>query len=297
MIPVFLILMSIYGFRRLNWTIARFSAGAAAFIAAGIPLVICYLTDPSLSARFKELSIANPEFLKNTAPAGIFPPVFAAGIKNFLLHLQPDFLLFKGSPLNRTLSTGHQGVMSWLDIAAFAAGIGWVIVGWKNRQCFPEKNVRALFGFLAAGILIGILPAALVANDNPHPLRTVGAWPFAMLATGFILHKVTENRTWRQWAALGTAVIFMAVFLKQYFEVYPKESAGWFSAWSIEEARHAKTDEDWMKFLYRYHGTMFLSRYALMRYHGDSCAQARTTWEKLYPVFKKIHDKNELKTP
>ncbi len=297
MVPLFLVPMSVYGFTRLNWTLPRFAAGAFGFIAASIPLMIAYLTDPSLSARFSAVSIANPEFLANTSGAGWLPPVLAAAIKNYMVHLQPDFLLFKGSPLNRTLTTGHQGVMSWLDMAAVIAGLGWAAAKWRASRKFPAKSSFAFFGFLAAGILIGILPAAFVAIDNPHPLRTIGAWPFAMLATGFILHKATGQWPWRQWAALGVAAVFMAVFLKQYFGTYPKESEGWFSAWSIDEARHAKTDEDWMKFLYRYHGTMFLSRYALMRYHGDSCAQARTTWEKLYPVFKKIHDGNAPKTP
>ncbi len=297
MIPVFLILMSFYGFGQLKWTLSRFSAGAIAFIVASLPLAYCYMIDPSLSARFRELSIVNPEFLRNIPNTGWLPPVLAAALKNFLLHLHPDFLLFKGSPLNRTLSTGHQGVMSWLDVAAFTAGLAWIAARWKTSQRFPTKQTLFFFGFLAAGILIGILPAALVATDNPHTLRAVGAWPFAMLATGFILHKATDGRPWRQWAALATAVIFMAVFLKQYFEVYPKESAGWFSAWSIEEARNAKTDEDWMKFLYRYRGTMFLSRYALMRYHGQSCGEARGTWSKLYHIFEKIHAQNDPKNP
>jgi hypothetical protein len=250
-----------------------------------------------LSARFKAIAITNPEYLKSIGSSGSLWDLSRIVLKNFLTHLHPDYLFFKGTPNNLTLSTGHQGIMSWLDSTAVLAALGWLIWKIKNKVTIASKGTVAWLGFLGVNIFIGIIPATLISIDNPHTLRTIGAWPFAMLATGFILHRMTQEHLWRAWAAVSIGALFTVIFLRQYFVDYAKYSGGFFSVWTMEEAKNAKTNDAWMNFLYRYHYHMFLSRYYLMRYHGDSCVQARTTWENLYPMFKKLHEQNDPKKP
>ena len=287
-VPLFILIMTCYGLIWRQWRIRHLVALAAAFLLTSTPLVWFYLTHPSLSARFKEVAITNPEHLRDIGSSGTMLELFKIVIQNFIAHLHPDYLFFKGTPKNLTLSTGHQGMLSWIDVTALVAGLGWMALRFIQRKPAAATATLLFLGFLGINIIIGIFPATLVWIENPHPLRSIGAWPFAMLATGIILHKTTEKWPWSGLLALALAGAFACVFLRQYFYDYAKDSRGWFSVWTREEASHAKTDQAWMNFLYRYHYHMLLSRYYLMRYHGDNCTQARLIWEKLYPVFSKI---------
>jgi hypothetical protein len=296
-IPLFLIVMTLYGMSHLKWKIPHVITLGAAFLITSAPLIIFYITNPVLSARFKELAITNPDYLKSINSSGSVLQILLIMSKNFIAHLHPNYLFFKGTPGNLTLSTGQQGIMSWIDGIAVLAGLFWIASRIKQRISIANTTTLLWLGFLGINIVIGILPATLISIDNPHTLRTIGAWPFAMLATGFILYKTTEKWEWTAWPVLGAAIIFITIFLKQYFIDYAKTSRGWFSGWTLEEAQNAKTNEQWMDFLYRYHHHMFLSRYYLMRYHGDNCLQARTTWEKLYPLMKALYEKNNPNAP
>ncbi|MFH0752999.1 MAG: hypothetical protein V2A70_00360 [Candidatus Omnitrophota bacterium] len=285
-IPFTLATLTIYGWLVLRWKPSQIITLGLAFLITGIPLIIMYLNTTSMAARFNELSITNPAFLARIGKTASPFDLLTIICQNFLTFLTPDFLFFKGTPLNMTLTTGRQGIMSWLDVTAVLVLFPAIFLNRKNR---PLPVPAMLFaGLLIINLLIGILPATLISIDNPHPLRTVGSWPFAMLATGIIIHKLTERFAWTTIPAILIPTAFACVFLTQYFKQYPKESAGMFSVWTLTEARKAKTENEWMDFLYRYHPHMFTSRYFLMRYHGDSCAAARTTWEKLYPMFKNM---------
>lgn len=287
-LPLLLLTLIGYGLIQLRWKISRAAALAAGFLITSIPLVVLYATDPSLAARFKGLAITNADYLQGAHGLAAAGKVLAAFWANILFHLSGDFLFFQGTPTNFTLSTGHQGVMGWLDILAVLLGLGWIAWQKKNKQPVAAQGTVGLLAFLGINIIIGVMPALLTVLEYAHPLRTIGAWPFAMIATGFVVHKVSERWRPAAWAALLSAVLFAVFFLGAYFRDYPKQSEGWFSIWTDEEARHAKTDQDWMQFLYRYHSQMFVARYYLMRYHGDTCAEARGIWEKLYPTFEKI---------
>jgi hypothetical protein len=165
-----------------------------------------------------------------------------------------------------------------------------------KKRAFTTPIVM-LFAFLAVNFLIGILPATLVSIENPHPLRTLGAWPFAMLATGIIVHKSIERYLWAALPATVISICFSLVFVTQYFKYYPKDSIGMFMIWTVNEAQNAKTTEDWMTFLYRNHMAMFTSRYFLMRYKGQTCQEAKDTWQNLFPIFKKIAEQQNAARP
>ncbi len=286
-VPLTLIFLVGYGFFQLRWKFSHIMALGLAFIITTIPMAIMYITWPFLSARFNEISILNPDYLHSINKTGSLMDIAIIAGKNYLSFLQPDFLFFKGTPHNLTLSTGRQGIMGWLDIFAAILAISAVGLMIKNKRAI-NKPTLVLFGFLFINFLGGILPAALISIENPHPLRTLGAWTFAMIATGLIIHKSIERWIWVALPATLIAISFTFVFLTQYFTLYPKDSIGMFNVWTETEAKNAKTDNDWMTFLYHYHPHMYISRYALMRYHGDSCASAKKTWENLYPFFKKF---------
>ncbi len=292
-IPLLLVLLTWYGISQLKWRLPHITTLGGTFLLTSVPLVLMYLSNPALAARFKDIAITNPAFLKSINSSGSLPELFSIVIENFMMHLTPTFLFFKGNPANLTLTTGLQGIMGWLDVIAIILGITWMLYALKNKQSIATERTWTLLIFLIGAIIIGVLPATLTFTDNPHALRTIGAWPFAMLATGFILHRSTEKWEWLAWPLLAAAVIFMTVYLKQYFNDYAKVSQGWFSYWSLAEARNAKTDNDWMNFMYRYHPHMFTSRYYLMRYHGDSCAEARERWHQHYPFFRKFAERNK----
>ncbi len=287
-VPLLLLTLTGYGLLRLRWKISRAIALGAGFLATSLPLIFLYVTDPVFNARFKGIAITNADYLQGAHGVETALRVLAAFWTNILFHASGDFLLFKGSTTNFTLSTGHQGVMGWLDILAVALGLGWI--AWQAWRKKPVATAGTLWflGFLGINIIFGMMPALLTVLEHPHPLRTLGAWPYATIATGFLVHKISGN--WRATGSLAlvTAALFAAFFLRSYFRDYPKQSEGWFSVWTDEQARHARTDQDWMAFLYRYHPHMYVSRYYLMRYHGDNCAQARRIWEKLYPTFKQV---------
>ena len=292
--PLLLLVLFFYGRKQLNWRLPQIIWLLSAFLITSIPLLLAFMKMPQIFMRFKEISIANPEYLQSIGKSGSILDLLGIAFSNFIAHAKPEFLFFKGTPQNLTLTTGRQGIMSWLDIVAFMAGISYLMRAWKHKK--PVGRTTAwLMGFLAVNIIIGILPTTLTTTDIPHNLRSIGAWPFAMIATGLIVHKATEKDQWLWIGALGVSAAFAFIFLTQYFKLYPKDSIGMFGAWTLEEAKQARTDQAWMEFLYRYHPHMFTSRYYLMRYHGDNCLQARTTWEKLYPMFKKLAEQNQPK--
>ncbi len=286
--PLLLLTLGGYGLSQLRWKIPRAVALAAGFLGASIPLILLYTTDAALAARFKGISIFNADYLQGAHGVDAVARIVAALWTNILFHVSGDFLFFKGTPVNFTLSTGHQGVMGWLDILAVLLGLGWAAWQLAHKKPIAAPGAPGLLAFLGINILIGVTPALLTVLEYPHPLRTIGAWPFAMIATGFVVHKISGQWRAMEWLALTAAFLFAIFFLGTYFRDYPKQSEGWFSVWTDAEARNAKSDQDWMAFLYRYHPHMFVSRYYLMRYHGDSCAEARATWKKLYPMFEKI---------
>ncbi|MBF0331995.1 MAG: hypothetical protein HQL17_08695 [Candidatus Omnitrophica bacterium] len=291
-VPLTLVMLVIYGMLALRWKWSHVITLGAAFFITSLPLGIIYLTDKSLSARFNELSITNINYLSSLGMTGSVTDLISIIAKNFISFLTPDFLFFKGTPLNLTLTTGRQGIMSWLDVTAVVLLLPALVLSIKDRKA-PSTPMLWLFGFLAINLLIGIFPATLISIDNPHPLRALGAWPFAILATGLIIHKSIERCIWISIPATIVGIGFTYVFLTQYFTQYPKDSIGMFNIWTVTEAQNAKTDNDWMTFLYHYHPHMFTSRYFLMRYRGQSCKEARETWTNLYPMFKRVYEQQK----
>jgi len=132
--------------------------------------------------------------------------------------------------------------------------------------------------FLAVNILIGVIPSALT-TDLPNSLRIICAWPFVCLLSGYLLWQACEH-CWGLWiGAFILSILFAMAFFRVYFFVYPQDSKGFFSYWTLEQANQIKTDEDWLKFVYFYRHDDYHARYFLMQYRGLTCTQSRNLWE------------------
>ncbi|MEI7998731.1 MAG: glycosyltransferase family 39 protein [Candidatus Omnitrophota bacterium] len=248
-------------------------------ILSCIPLVQ-YTLWGNLQERFNGLSIFNNEFLKSVGKTN--NPIDLANVffHNFSLHFSPRYLFITGDP-SWEHSTQHFGLLGWVDILGLAALV--FILLFRFKDILPDKWWLI---FILANFLIGIIPASLTNSGLPSSLRTVGAFPFSCLLTGYGLWMLC--RRWKIFfpVAVLLGCLFSFMFLKTYFTLYPEESKGWFGFWTKEEALNAKTDKDWMLFMVHYQDQDYHFRYYLMNYHGDTCTSSRVKWQKLREVLK-----------
>ncbi len=294
-VPVCILLLSLYGIRHLNWRKHWGFVIAATFVMACIPMLLSLMSDPSQIVRWKYVSITKPEYLEFVGKTGSLRDLISIAWHNILLHATPEYLFFKGLP-DWGVGTWHQGILSWIGVTAMILGILWLI----ETIVFRKRNVSAATvswaGLLAVCIFVGILPCAFTIMEYANVgnnMRSLCAWPFAMIAIGMIMHKVTQRWSWTWVPTILGVVIFAVVFLKQYFFIYPKEGALFFRAPSLEMAKDAKTDKQWLEVLYYHREDQFASRYFLMYYHKDDCIQARNIYKSLRPMFQQMAEENK----
>jgi len=277
--PLMLLPLIIYSFKqyRLNWKFLVVFVVVFAILL--FPLVQRTLNG-QLQQRFDQISIFSPQYLKAMGVNGSWMQLTEIFCYIYALHFHPDFLFFKGDP-SYVHSTRHFGILSWMDMAALAVGLVFLLMlltkfGRKNN---PLAVHRYWLVFLFVNIFIGVVPAALTNSELPNSLRIIGSWPFMCLLSAFLLWQACE-RCWVLWLGVVlTTALFAFSFLKVYFQVYPQESKGMFSYWTMEEAGQLKTEEDWFKFVLLYRYADYNARYFLMQYHGSTCTQSRAMWE------------------
>jgi hypothetical protein len=88
----------------------------------------------------------------------------------------------------------------------------------------------------ALGYLTGVVAACLTWESNPHALRSIGAWPFLSLASGYFLMRAVQ---WKPLVAvtIGTmAIAFSTYYFTDYFLSYPKRSDLWFDTTIVKKA-------------------------------------------------------------
>lgn len=270
-VPLFLVTLLAYQYKIKALSKKVLLAFILALIIPSIPLIHNTLFG-NLQKRFGEISIANPDFLKTVGKTNSLNDLTEIFFKNYFSHFSPQYLFITGDP-SWEHSTQHAGLLSWVEILGLLCLIGFLIFRFKET-----KPHLWLLLFLFINILIAIIPASLTHAGLPSNLRTISAFPFSCLLLGYGVWRLTQkwNLTWVLTTLLG--IVFAFVFLKQYFTVYPKESMGWFSFWTKEEALRAKTDQDWLEFLVRYKDQDYHARYYLMNYHGESCESSRKIW-------------------
>ncbi len=252
--------------------------------AVGLPLIPLAqrIFSGELQGRFNMISIFSTDYLNSLGKTNSLKDLAEIFTNNYLLHLQPDFLFKVGDP-SLVHSTGHHGILSWLDVAALALMALFMLFACikKYRLTVSQAGEQYFIVFLVVNIAIGIVPAALTNSELPNALRISGSWPFMCLLTGFFLWKACE-RYWALWLAVVlTAGIFANSLLRVYFFKYPKESKGMFNFWTLDQANALKTDEEWFAFIVRYRNDDYHARYFLMQYKKMGCSESKSVWDNI----------------
>jgi hypothetical protein len=293
--PLLLIILGFYGTYHLNWKRSQIITLVTTFMITLIPLIASRMSDPALNEHFKDVFITNPDYLRSIGKTNSIPDLISVLFSKAWYQISPDYLFFKGTPTDMGMTTGRQGLLSWLDGMALIIGVGWIFQTIKNKLPLIKKEDRPWATFIALNIFLGTLPAVFCHNNDP--LHSMAAWPFVMIATGMTIHMATKTWSWSWLIPFLTTALFAGVFFSQYFTSYKNDSVWIFRKWSLEAAKQCQTKEDWMKFLYFHYKDGFASRYFLMRYHGDSCIQARNLYNTLKPDFEKIAEQNKKVHP
>ncbi|MBP9854009.1 MAG: glycosyltransferase family 39 protein [Candidatus Omnitrophica bacterium] len=233
--------------------------------------------------RFNEIGIFSEEFLASSGKSKNWSDLSVVFIRNYLTHLNSDFLFFSGDK-NYVYSTGHFGILSWLDSIALLCGL-IILIFYLFQWKAISRRQSGIMVFLIMALILSIVPSALTWEDIPHSLRIICGWPFLVLLTGFILFKITELVSPFRYVFLGLACAFILIYGKHYFFVYPKQTYYMFSSSAKVEALAAKTNEDWLKFIYRYRHQNFHLRYYLMNYlKGQNCSSTQALWKEVHKI-------------
>ncbi|MBF0619830.1 MAG: hypothetical protein HQL19_06645 [Candidatus Omnitrophica bacterium] len=247
-----------------------------ALVLISVPLVQGMLNG-ELMGRFNELCLVSKNNLG--AGGGFFALKNALGmfVHNYGLHFSPHFLFVQGD--DNVMFTSHfGGILSWPDMLALLFGgvlFAWSTVHRKARLFCKDRRILVV---CVICFLVGFVPSGLTNVQVPNALRSIGAWPFLMLLGGFCIREVQKRVPLAAVLAVLIAGTFACVYLKDYFGPYQARSRGMFDFWSYDMAKNARTNEDWLNFMYFNRHKDFTLQYYLMEFKGDSCSQARQAW-------------------
>lgn len=288
-VPLMVVTLGLYSLKKKKGSLASWASLGICLVLPLAPLVVKTLNG-EVQQRFNYISITAPGFLKAIGKTNSWKDILEIFISNYKLHLTPNFLLFKGDP-SLIHSLGHFGILSWLDMTAILLiPISLLFLLIKPlRSENPWNKNRWFLLWVIFNIFLGIIPSALTNSELPNSLRIVGSWPFTCLLTGYGMWFLQ-----RLWAPLGLAAtlaggVFVVSLMRVYFDVYPDESKGMFSFWTLEQANAAKTEEDWQKFMLMYHDQDYHFRYFLMHYRHDTCTSTRLKWERQRDLLERLH--------
>lgn len=153
-------------------------------------------------------------------------------IKNYLLHLSPVFLFFKGDANWRNFPQGF-GQLYLFEMPLVIIGIIACIRTWKN----PDARFL-IFWLLTYGI-----PASLTVENIPHGLRAATAIPLYQIFSGIGIYCaggwLRSLSGWKRRLSLLGAWLFVVcavgnvyVFFHHYFYRYPVYAAhSWDYGW------------------------------------------------------------------
>jgi len=286
-IPLMLITLGLYEWKRRTIRWSSFSSFVGVFILSLLPLVIKY-AQGALSRRFDEISIFNKDYLFMIGKIGTPFEMIRIFAHNYWLHLNPAFLFFTGDH-SYLYSTRHLGILGVLDIMALLifAVFAVLALGYRSWNDNPLiKHWRWLL-FLAVNFFIGIIPSALTNQGLPHALRICGSWPFMMLFTGFMWWSVAQCLT-ALWPVLAlTGLLAASILTYQYFMIYPQESKGEFGYLVEEKAGQLKTPDDWKGFFLYFHKQRYHCRYFMVHRLGMTCKESKDAWQQMHDTLTK----------
>jgi hypothetical protein len=202
----------------------------AVFVLTLIPLLFRSV-DADFTARTSYLAIwspSNPHRYDNWIG-------LAFGVmKNFLLHLTPNFLVRHGDA-NLRHSTQAFGMISYPEAAGLGAGFLGLFHS-KARQTLNRAELNLVWtGVL--GLVTGILPSALTWEGVPHALRSITTWPFLSMLAALAISKFTvlKSTLW-QGAILLACAVFFSFYWRDYYFRYPNRAEDWFRTESVTES-------------------------------------------------------------
>jgi len=133
----------------------------------------------------------------------------SALIKNFFIHLNPDYLFIRGDG-NPRFSTQTTGQFYLFEFIPLLIGVYYLI----------KKHPRlAIFFF--AWLSINLLPAAL-AREVPHALRSLGMLPIPQIILAFGIFYLARQAWFKKTFIVLLYLYFFAFFLNFYFHHFPR---------------------------------------------------------------------------
>lgn len=270
LLPIFLMKWKWHGVR--IWPSVIFLGVAAVM---GIPLITRILNG-SVTQYFSNISIFSAEFLASQGKTSSWTDILGLLWKYYSMHLDPVYLFVKGGGTVMYM-TGFGGLFGPLEIVGILGAMAWFLrQALKNgKKSDPGSDV--FWGaVLLLGFLIGILPVAFTQYNVPNALRTMAAWPFAILFVAFFLWRWSLKIRGLGIIMACVGAVFMTGYLQHYFTHYAAQNRMDFGVYYNEIARQSKTQLDWMKFVVACGGDGMKARYYLMQYGGASCSEANT---------------------
>lgn len=246
----------------------------SSFLLVSIPLAWLALAGRA-GERLRSVGIVNPG--ASLQEAGTF-------VRNLLLHLDPGFLFVSGDH-NLRHSTQFTGQLGWLDSFALALAVAlWAVGRLRKSSASPgaPRRMHALPLFFLVNAAIGVVPAALTRDGLPHALRSIGAWPFVSLLTGYALWTGLDRLRVLLPLAAAVSLAFATGFTTHFFAVYPETARTWFDAKLRDLASAARTRKDWQAVLAHFPQRGVQVRYFLMtRVPGQTCSRSERTVSRL----------------
>lgn len=212
--------------------LAAFAAGA---VALAFPLLV-YTLRGEINRRALAEAVFSPAYVaanRGADPAFWF--VAKTTLANLAAHFAPGYLFFTGDA-NARHSTQRIGELGFVEVLAVGVGV-MLLVEWLfgARERTPTRaaaegawGAHTLVGFCGFAALAGILPAALCYTGVPHALRSIGAWPFLAVISGFLLSRFAAYGPQAVRVISAVAILHSAYFAYAYFVLYPKIDDRWF---------------------------------------------------------------------
>jgi hypothetical protein len=260
------------------------------------------LAEGAINARMNAIGIWNAGWLaEHAGHANRAWFLLGTFLDNMVAHFSPTFLFFSGDR-NWRHSAQVAGQLSWLDLLAIGIVV-WrllaVLYAWLchrpprfSTSALPAERSLVLAGIGGmAGVLIGVVPAALTWEGVPTALRSIGAWPFVALSTGAILAWAWARWRWTPVALAAVALGFSAYFLPNYFQAYRTVEHHWFMRAMpdvIAQESRADPNKPTARIVADNLGASYsydqVSRYYLMSQAGMTCKESeeavRSFWEE-----------------
>ncbi len=218
--PLYVIAVLLCGFDRRRWR--ELLAAAAAAAVTALPLAFYLLAHAAnLAARFDILTYLNDSALTFFDKAKFF-----AG--RYIEYFSPSFLVFDGDPILRH----HTGFGGELLLATALLLLVTIAIAFFVRDVRRDRFVR----LLVVDLLLSPIAAALTL-DHDHSLRVFPFVVFATLLSAYGLRWTAQRfGAAASTAFVAAAALQSALFLYNYFVVYPAASALAFENYGFEQA-------------------------------------------------------------